>query len=232
MALTDRFLSAAIEQNNQRVHAAAAATSNPVDIRDVGWHWDLAGVFPDIRGEWSRASEDGLHLPRIGDVLAEDQGQIGTWRVGLLVADGRDVEPLATSFPVTVAAVRRIPGLRSALWSVLEPGTELPEHSGPNAGVLRYHLGVDCGPDAALRVGRRVVTMTDGSGVLFDDTEPHAAWNRGPMDRVTLFCELDRPLPTSARLPNLLLQRIVSRDPRYRRAARRASEWHRATHPA
>ena len=40
------------------------------------------------------------------------------------------------------------------LWSVLDPGSELPEHVGPNAGVLRYHLGVRCGQDAALAVER------------------------------------------------------------------------------
>lgn len=228
MTATDRFLAAALDKNNERVRAATTATNNPVDLSTVEWHHEMVGAWPAMRHEWSTAVDGGMRLPRIGDVLSEDQGQLGTWRVGVLVADGRTVEPLASLFPETVVSLRRIPGLRSALWSVLEPGTELPEHRGPNAGVLRYHLGVRCGTGAALRVGRHVVPFVDGRGVLFDDTELHAAWNRGAEDRVTLFCELDRPLPMRVRLPNLILRRVISWDPRYRAAPRRASAWHRA----
>ena len=108
-------------------------------------------------------------------------------------------------------------GLRSALWSVFEPGTELPEHTGPNAGMLRYHLGVRCGDDAAVRVGDVVVPYRDGEGVLFDDTVPHAAWNRGaePIGSRCSARSSGRCRPAAA-WANRAVQSLISLDPRYR----------------
>ena len=92
--------------------------------------------------------------------------------------------------------------------------------------MLRYHLGVRCGEDSALRVGSTVVPFRDREGVLFDDTVPHEAWNRGDEPRVTLFCEVLRPLPRGRAAANRLVQRIISLDPRYRRAPSRAARLH------
>lgn len=184
--------------------------------------------YPVIRAEWDHFVAGGGRLPRIEELLLESQGNDGDWRAGLLMSRGRPCGPLTPSFPRTVAALGRVPGLRSALWSVLEPGTELPEHTGPNAGMLRYHLGVRCGERAAVRIGDVVVPYRDGEGVLFDDTEPHAAWNRGTTSRVTLFCEIERPLPPWPRWSNRSVQALISLDPRYRKAPERATEWHRS----
>lgn len=231
MQLTDQILAAVLDANNERMRADSAGAENPFDLRNEPWHARLVDRTDPITQEWAAATGRGLRLPRIGDVLREDQGQIGTWRIGLLVANGAPVDPLAQLFPRTVEALAEIPRLRSALWSVLEPGTELPEHRGPNAGVLRYHLGIRCGEQAALRVGRRVVPFRDGEGVLFDDTEPHAAWNRGTDDRVTIFCELDRDVSGPPGIANRLVQRMLALDPRYRRAPARAAAWHLALNP-
>ena len=214
-----------VRVNNERIQAVDGDAPNPRPLASVHWHEELLEAWPGIRAEWERFSSSGSRLPRIEDLLGEDQGADGVWRAGLLVAGGRPCQPLADRFPVTVAALGRVPGLRAALWSVLGPGTELTPHRGPNAGVLRYHLGVDCGPASALEVAGEVVTYTDRVGVLFDDTALHAAWNRGPADRVTLFCEVLRPLPPVADLRNRVVQRLLARDPRYRLAPRRAAEW-------
>ena len=93
--------------------------------------------------------------------------------------------------------------------------------------MLRYHLGVRCGDEAALRIGDLVVPYRDGEAVLFDDTVPHSAWNRGPLRRVTLFGEVERPLPATARWANRAVQSLIALDPRYRDAPARAIEWHR-----
>jgi beta-hydroxylase len=71
-------------------------------------------------------------------------------------------------------------------------------------------------------VGEVLTPYHDGVGILFDDTEDHEAWNRGPAPRVTLFCELVRPVHGPARLANAGVQRLLALDPRYRRAPRRA----------
>jgi beta-hydroxylase len=194
-------------------------------------HDRLADRFDVIRAEWDAFATAGGRLPRIEQILGEHQGNDGAWRAGLLVAHGRPVPALAVQFPATVAALRWFPGLRSALWSVLEPGTELPEHAGRNAGVLRYHFGVVCEDDTALRVAGTVIPYCEGRGVLFDDTAPHAAWNRGSTARVTLFCEVLRPLPAPTSWLNRATQHLLALDHRYRLAPSRAGEWHAALNP-
>lgn len=214
-----------VRANNRLIRRLDPVTDNPRPLAACAWHDELVGRYPSIRAEWDRFTSAGGRLPLIEDVIDEHQGNDGPWRAGLLVSRGRPSGPLAARFPDTVAALARVPGLRSALWSVLPPGSELPEHCGPNAGVLRYHLGVRCGRGAALSVGAVEVPYRDGEGILFDDTAPHAAWNRGELERVTLFCEMLRPLPAPASWANPILQALLSVDRRYRHAPARAAAW-------
>lgn len=231
MGLAESVLGPMVAANNARVRRHDPVTENPRPSAADPWRAALVAAWPEVRAEWDAFVDDGNRLPRLDDVLTEDQGTVGVWRAGLLVVDRRPRQPLAGQFPRTLAALAGVAGLRSALWSVLEPGAELPEHTGPNAGVLRYHLGVRCGTDAALTVGDVEVPYRDGTDVLFDDTAPHAAWNRGPADRVTLFLEVDRPLHGPARVLNLAVQKVLCTDPRYRRAPARAAAWDAALNP-
>lgn len=170
----------------------------------------------------------GGQLPHLRDLLDEDQGSNGPWKAGLLISKGTPATSLAERFPTTVARTLDVPGIWSALWSVLPPGTELPEHHGPNAGVLRFHLGVACPELSALRVNDTVMPYRDRGAILFDDTALHEAWNRGSADRVTLFLEVLRPAAGTTDLLNRLTQRLLALDRRYRCAPARADEWNAA----
>jgi beta-hydroxylase len=221
-----------MDANNASVVAADREHANPRPLDGAAWARALGERFPTIAREWDAFVANGGRLPRIEDVLDEHQGNEGSWRAGLLMHRGRPVLPLAEQFPATIAALDTVPGLLNALWSVLEPGTELPAHVGPNAGVLRYHLTVQGDGTAALQVADTVVPYVAGEAVLFDDTATHAAWNRGTTDRVSHFCEILRPVRGRAQLANRAMQRLLALDRRYRRAPRRAAEWHHALNPA
>ena len=218
-------------KNNARVrrHATDRFHANPRPMGAGSWNRHMERAHPRIRREWDAYVADGGGLPLIEELIDEHQGNTGEWRAGLLISKGRPATHLAQRFPDTVDALASVPGLWSALWSVLEPGTELPEHTGPNAGMLRYHLGIDCGSDAALRVGTITTPYQDGIGILFDDTEPHEAWNHGSSPRVTLFCEILRPIAGPARVANQVVQRVLALDPRYRGAPDRADSWARTS---
>ena len=217
--------------NNARARTGDPTDANPRPLDGVAWNEQLEASFGAIRGEWDAFAGQGGRLPRIERVLGEHQGNEGTWRAGLLVSRGTPVHPLASRFPQTVAALGAVPGLLVALWSVLDPGTDLPAHEGPNAGVLRYHFGVVSNPDAALMVAGTTVPYREGRGILFDDTATHAAWNRGDAARVTIMCELLRPLSPPRSWANRGVQRLRSLDDRFRGAPARAAEWDRALNP-
>lgn len=216
---------------NDRFRAADAETSNPRSTDGLPWDRQLRSRWADVRAELDSFRSYGGRLPRIEQLLEESQGNVGSWRAGLLVANGHPSTHLARYFQTTVRALAGVPGLRSALWSVLDPGAELQEHAGPNAGVLRYHLGVNCPDGSGLRISGVTIPYVDGESVLFDDTQPHAAWNHGDQERVTLFCDILRPLPRPWRQVNIRVQQAIALDRRYRLAPLRADAWHAALNP-
>ncbi len=225
------LLGTVVRANNVVVHALDPEGANPRPLVGVAWHEHLVDRWPVIRAEWDAFRADGGRLPRIEDLLGEHQGNTEVWAAGLLIAAGRPVGPHPARFPGTVDALAGVPGLRSALWSVLAPGAVLPEHCGPNAGVLRYHLGVVCPEGASLTVAGTEVPYLEGGGILFDDTVEHAAVNPAPGERVTLFCEIERPIGAPWRPVNATVQRLLGLDRRYRSAPRRAAAWDRAMNP-
>ncbi len=44
--------------------------------------------------------------------------------------------------PRTAALMREIPGMTTAMFSILSPRKHILDHRGPYKGVLRYHLGL------------------------------------------------------------------------------------------
>ncbi len=227
MGIAGRAAGWMIQANNDQMRRSAVDSQapNPRDPNRFPWVGRMVGNWEDIRTEWDEFHQAGGQLPHLRDLLDEDQGSDGPWKAGLLVSKGKAATRLAERFPSTVEQTLEVPGIWSALWSVLPPGSELPEHHGPNAGVLRFHLGVACPVNSALRVNSRVVPYQDRRAILFDDTAPHEAWNRGPTDRVTLFLEVLRPASRHTNLLNGATQRMLALDQRYRCAPARADEW-------
>lgn len=226
MSAHERLASVLVEWNNGLVQRYEGPR-NPIRSLDgVQWHDHLVEMWPSIRSEWDSFADAGGRVPMLRDVIAEDIGIENGWRIGLFLNNQAAVPAVAALFPVTSAAVGMVPGARSAMFSLLDPGAEFIPHEGANAGVLRYHLGIDCGDDAALKVDDVVIEFEDRHGVLFDDTVTHSAWNHGPRPRVTLFIELDRSLPRFAAMRNRAVQRFLSGTPRHRLATSRAEKWH------
>ena len=232
MRVPVRALGALVAANNRRILEADAGLPNPRDLATCDWHASLAALQPTIRAEWDAFVAAEGRTPRIEVVLDEDQGNDGPWRFGLLATRTGTTRLGQRWFPRTLDAIGAVDGLRAAMFSVLEPGTSIGDHRGPNAGVLRYHLGIDCGMDAWLRIGDTLVPYRDGQGVLFDDTTAHAAWNHGPAPRVTLFCEVLRPLPRGLGRINAAVQAVLGAAPRYREAVDRADRWDEVLNPS
>ncbi|RKP46822.1 aspartyl/asparaginyl beta-hydroxylase domain-containing protein [Trinickia fusca] len=95
--------------------------------------------------------------------------------------------------PHTAALVKEIPGLRTAGFSRLAPGTEIRPHVGYSHDVLRLHLTLRSHGDCGLRVGGEVRRWTPGHCLIFDDTVEHEAWNRSTAERIVLLVDFTKP---------------------------------------
>lgn len=178
------------------------------------WARRIEAGYPEIRAEVDDLLHGPTEIPHIEDVTGGiPQGNIGPWRSFVLMHQGRWMDWNCERCPRTTELVRSIPGLTMAGFSVLEPGTHITEHRGPNKGALRYQLGVvvpgDYG-DCRIRVGEDMLVWQEGEGVMFDFTVPHEAWNDSDGIRVLLMLEVITPgLPWYLRHTNAAAQRAM-----------------------
>lgn len=97
--------------------------------------------------------------------------------------------------PKTWEALQLIPGLITAQFSFMEPGTHILPHKGYTRMVIRGHLGLII-PDeekCAIRVGTDTVNWKKGEVILFDDSYDHEAWNKSEKPRAVLMFDLAKP---------------------------------------
>ena len=161
-----------------------------------------------IESQWKAIREelDGLLLerdrvPNFQDISADQKilTERDQWKTFFLHAYGHRVLENCRRCPRTAAALSQIPGMKTAMFSILAPGKHVPEHRGPYKGVLRYHLGLLIPPQpegaCRIRVGDDVRRWEEGKSLVFDDAHPHEAWNESDRYRAILFVDFLRPLP-------------------------------------
>src|SRR5215216_3231377 len=105
-----------------------------------------------------------------------------------------------TLCPRTVELLNSIPTIHGAMFAMLPPGGKLGAHRDPFAGSLRYHLGLVTPNSDKCRifVDGEPYAWRDGEAVMFDETFIHWAENRTDIDRLILFCDVERPLRSRA----------------------------------
>ncbi|MFM9913061.1 MAG: aspartyl/asparaginyl beta-hydroxylase domain-containing protein [Methylophilaceae bacterium] len=98
--------------------------------------------------------------------------------------------------PNTVALLRGIPTIKAAMFAELPPDGVLNPHRDPYAGSIRYHLGlVTPNNDGCyIKVDGQDYSWRDGECVMFDETYIHEARNTTDIDRIILFCDIERPM--------------------------------------
>ena len=127
------------------------------------------------------------------------------WKTFFLCGYGIKSEEAIRQCPETWRILQKIPGMKSAMFSIFEPGKHLPPHRGPYNGVLRFHLGLLV-PDEPDKIGIRVADRTchweEGKALIFDDAYEHEAWNHSDKVRVVLFVDFEKPLKQPAKTTN------------------------------
>src|SRR5581483_894904 len=196
------------------------------------WIAELEASVPVIREELERVLEDREALPNFQDI-SKDQIEITTddrWKTLFLYGYGFRSDLVCEMCPRTAELVTRIPGMTTAMFSILSPRKHILDHRGPYKGVLRYHLGLIVPADATacrIRVGEDVRHWEQGRSLMFDDTYNHEVWNDTEETRVVLFVDVLRPLPFPERLINELIVKAIGISPFIRDAKRNQEAWER-----
>jgi ornithine lipid ester-linked acyl 2-hydroxylase len=158
-----------------------------LDVGQFGFVNDLEAVWRDIRDEYLALPEDSFEPWVQREMYGEG------WSVYGLYAFGQRIDPTIRACPRTAAALARVPGLTTAGFSRLAPGTHIRPHVGWVRTVYRSHLGLIVPEGCGMRVGSETRPWREGECVIFDDTVEHEAWNRANQTRVVLLFDFLRP---------------------------------------
>ena len=118
------------------------------------------------------------------------------WKVFGLYAFGKKLKDNCRLCPETTRLVEMIPGMTTAGFSSLAPGTHIVPHVGYYNAVLRCRLGLIVPDECALRVGNQTRNWQEGKCLIFDDTVEHEAWNYDDTARIVLLMDFKNPQVT------------------------------------
>jgi beta-hydroxylase len=215
----------------ERLNLKYSMVGNPAvyDNAVFPWAQDIEREWPAIRAELDRVLKRKDELPGFHEVSADVRTitQDRNWKTFFLCGYGMRSDNNIRLCPETWRIVNKIPGLITAMFSILEPGKHVPHHRGPYNGVLRLHLGLIIpGPreKVKIRVGDEICHWSEGKALIFDDAYDHEAWNGSDKLRVVLFVDFVKPLRFPANLVNWLLLNLAVFTP----FIRESSDNHRA----
>ena len=200
----------------ERLNLKYAIHGNPPVYYNATFPWvaEIEKAYPAIRAELERVLTRKDELPNFHDI-STDVKTISTdnrWKTFFLVGFGRPSARNIAQCPKTWEALKKIPGLKTAMFSIFEPGKHLPAHRGPYNGVLRLHLGMIVPAPRekiAIRVDTQVCHWDEGKVLIFDDAYEHEAWNHSDKTRVVLFVDFVKPLRFPASFVNWLLMNLA-----------------------
>ena len=200
----------------ERLNLKCSKVGNPCVYDNAVFPWaaEIEREWKPIRAELDRVLLRKDDLPGFHEIssdvstISQDRG----WKTFLLCGYGFKSEQNIRQCPETWRIMQKIPGLITAMFSILEPGKHLPAHRGPYNGVLRLHLGLiipEPQDQTAIRVGSELCHWQNGKALIFDDAYEHEAWNRTPHTRVVLFVDFVKPLRFPANFFNWLLLHLA-----------------------
>jgi aspartyl/asparaginyl beta-hydroxylase (cupin superfamily) len=202
------------------------------DLELFPWVAEVERNWLVIREELDRVLVERHELPNFQDI-SKDQIEItddDRWKTLFLYGYGFKTDLGTQMCPRTAALMERIPGMTTAMFSILAPRKHILPHRGPYKGVLRYHLGLvvpEHKEDCRIRVGQDLRHWEEGKSLVFDDTYNHEVWNDTDETRVILFVDVIRPLPSTESAINRLIIKAIAISPFVQDAKRNQRAWER-----
>ena len=169
-------------------------------------------------------------MPSFQDILKE-VGTIQTdndWKTFFLAGIGMDCSENAARCPESMRLLGKIPGMKTAFFSILSPHKHIPAHRGAYNGVLRFHLGLlvpEPRENVRIRIGEQYHSWNEGEALIFDDSFNHEVWNDTDGYRVVLFVDFARPLRQPWHWLNERFLNIGALAPFLREAGKKQAAW-------
>ena len=171
------------------------------------WLTELEAATEPIQRELEailREDQDGfapyIHYP---DHLPLDQwrelNHSPRWSAFHFYERGQPIAERCRRAPAVMEALSRLPQAQvplrspSALFSVLQPRTRIPPHTGVANFRLVVHLPLIVPSGCGFRVGGETREWRVGEAWVFDDTIEHAAWNDSDQTRIIFICDVWSP---------------------------------------
>src|SRR6266850_3985657 len=186
-----------LERSVARVSLHGDPRIYPKDL--FPWVAEIEAEWRKIRAELDAVMQYREQIPGFHEILKEvttittDQN----WKTFFLAGIGMNCEENARRCPETMRLLKKIPGMKTAFFSILSPHKHIPAHRGAYNGILRFHLGLmvpEPQEKCRIRIGNEIRHWDEGEGLIFDDTFNHEVWNDTDGYRVVLFVDFARPL--------------------------------------
>ena len=219
----------------KRVNGYIASTSTlplqpTYDAGSFDWAQELEASFPVIREELDAVLKERERLPLLHE-MQEEQYRVSSeiqWKVFPLLGWGFVASEAERLCPRTMALVKSIPGVQTAMFSILDDGSNIPEHRGPMKGLLRGHLAMVVPEDARecfLFIEDERHYWDVGRLLIFDDTYRHGVRNESGEQRIVLLLHFDRPMSFPGRIAHWLVLMITRQTSFVRDARKNYSSW-------
>ena len=195
-----RFLKRQRHRVNRWIAASSKISNAPVlDAELFDWTGKLERNWQTIRDEAQAIYQHLDSIPPLREISPDHRGIVSdnSWRSFFLIGYGNRVEANIARAPRTANLVSEIPGLNSAFFSILAPGSVITPHRGVSKGFVTAHLGLQIPRDNEacwMRVDDRRAHWRPGKWLIFDDTYEHEVRNDSDEWRIILLCQVERPL--------------------------------------
>jgi aspartyl/asparaginyl beta-hydroxylase (cupin superfamily) len=200
------------------------------DSATFPWAAEVEVGWKNVRAELDSVMQYRDQIPSFHEILKEVT-TITTdnqWKTYFLAGIGMNCAENARRCPATMKLLQKIPGMKTAFFSILSPHKHIPAHRGAYNGILRLHLGLlvpEPRERCRIRIGNEYRHWTEGKTLIFDDTFNHEVWNDTDGYRVVLFVDFARPLRFPFHQMNGALLSIGALAPFLREAGEKQKKW-------
>lgn len=197
------------------------------------WIAEIIRDLPAIQAEADTILLNRKAVPPFRDfapgherIVSEDD-----WRSFFFWGYGYPVPENLVRCPRTAQAVSKVPGLVSAIYSVVAPGAHIGRHRGVSKAIMTAHIGLRVPKEAEkcrMDVDGHEVVWRVGEAAVLDDTYPHEVWNETDETRVLLLIQFQRPMRQPGRFLASIVIWVVRRSSFVQRARKNLAHWEAA----